>query len=463
MKRSILRGFGLAAVTAVAVAGCSSSGSGSGSGSGGSTPTSAGAAASSASAGGASPSEPSAAPVTLTMSGWSLSTTPEFKTLADAFHEAHPNITIQIKEYDASNYDTQMTADLAAGKAPDIYELKNLQDFITYQSGGQLMDVSDVAASYSGGAGTLSGLDDYKVDGKYYAIPYRQDSWVLFYNKDLFAKAGVADPDGKWTWDDFVTNAEKLTTNLKAAGDSSALGTYFHTWQSVIQGFAQSQTPGASVTGDDYSYLKPYYQRALELQSKGAMLSFNTATTQKASYQTEFGKQNAAMMVMGTWYVATLLAQQASGDADKFSWGIAPAPQYDSSTFNNPVTFGDPTGMAINPAIDKSKVAAAKEFLGFVGGQDAASDLAKIGITPAYMSDQVTQTFFSAPGAPTDQLSEWTFSNHTTKPENPVSKYTQKIQSILNDEHTAIMSGSKSIDSAIADADKRVKNEALNQ
>ena len=455
MKRSILRGFGLAAVAAVALAGCSSSNN---SGSGGSTPTSGGSTAASS-----APSSASEAAVTLTMSGWTFSTTPEFKTLADAFHAAHPNVTIQLKEYDAKNYDTQMTADLAAGKAPDIYELKNLQDFITYQSGGQLMDVSDVAASYSSGPGKLSGLDDYKVDGKYYAIPYRQDSWVLFYNKDLFAKAGVPVPDGKWTWDDFVTNAEKLTTALKAAGDKDALGTYFHSWQSVIQGFAQSQTPGASVTGDDYSYLKPYYQRALELQSKGAMLSFNTASTQKATYQAEFGKQNAAMMPMGTWYIATLLSQQASGDADKFNWGIAPIPQYDSSTFSNPVTFGDPTGMAINPAIDKSKVAAAKEFLSFVGGQDAASDLAKIGITPAYVSDQVTQTIFSAPGAPTDDLSKWTFSNHTTKPENPVSKYTQKIQSILNDEHTAIMSGSKSVDSAISDADKRVKNEALNQ
>src|SRR5438034_10647085 len=38
---------------------------------------------------------PAAAPfptgnVTITMSGWSLSTTPEFKTLADGFHALHP-------------------------------------------------------------------------------------------------------------------------------------------------------------------------------------------------------------------------------------------------------------------------------------------------------------------------------------------------------------------------------------
>ena len=35
------------------------------------------------------------------------------------------------------------------------------------------------------------------------------------------------------------------------------------------------------------------------------------------------------MMPMGTWYIATLIAQQASGDADNFDWGIAPVPQLD--------------------------------------------------------------------------------------------------------------------------------------
>ena len=32
-------------------------------------------------------------PVTLSLSGWSLATTPEFKTLADGFHAANPDVT----------------------------------------------------------------------------------------------------------------------------------------------------------------------------------------------------------------------------------------------------------------------------------------------------------------------------------------------------------------------------------
>jgi multiple sugar transport system substrate-binding protein len=434
MKRPLLTTLGIVMAATVFLSGC---------GGGGTQPTAA------------------TGPVTITLAGWSFSTTPEFKALADGFHATHPKVTVQLKEYDATNYDTQMTADLAAHTAPDIYVQKNLKYFYTYQSGGQLLDVSDVAGQLSGKVG---GLGDYQVDGKTYAIPYRQDLWVLFYNKNLFDKAHVAYPDGSWTWSDYVTASEKLMAGLKAAG-SKAVGDYEHNFQSTVQGFALAQTPKASLQSGNFGYLKPYYAQALALQNAGAQPSFATVTTNKLTYQAEFGTQQAAMMLMGSWYIATLLSQQASGDANTFPWGIAPAPQLTASTTgtsHTPITFGDPTGLGINPAIDPSKIAAAKEFLAYAAGPQGAKTLAGIGITPADSAD-VAQDFFSLKGMPTDALSKFTFSTHDTKPENPVSKYTAALQNILNDLHSAIMSGSTNIDSAIAHAQDRAKNEVLNQ
>jgi multiple sugar transport system substrate-binding protein len=400
-------------------------------------------------------------PVTLSLAGWSLATTPEFQTLADGFHAAHPDITVQVKEYDATNYDTQMIADLAAGKAPDVYVQKNLLNYYTYENGKQLLDVSDVA---QGLGDKVGGLSNYQVGGKTYAIPYRQDSWVLFYNKALFAKAGVKTPDGSWTWDDYVTASKQLTAKLKGAG-SKAVGDYEHTWQSTVQGFALAQTQGATLDSGNYAYLKPFYTRALDLQNSGAQVKFGDATTNNVTYQAEFGKQQAAMMLMGTWYIATLIKQQGTGDADKFDWGMAPAPQVDKSTTGTsatPVTFGDPTGLGINAKVSKNKVAAAKEFLAYAVSEQGAKSLAGIGITPANTS-AVADTFFQLKGAPTDDLSKFSFSRHDTKPENPVSKYTTTLQNILKDLHTAVMSGSKDVDSAITDAQNRAKNEALNK
>ena len=409
--------------------------------------------------GGSDSAESSSGPISLTLAGWSLATTPEFKTLADGFHAIHPDVTVQLKEYDANSYDTQMIADLAAKKAPDIYVQKNLKNFYTYQSGRQLLDVSDVAKDLTD---TVNGLAEYQMDGKTYAIPYRGDSWVLYYNKALFDKADVPYPDGSWTWDDYVSTSKQITTKLKAAG-SKALGDYEHTWQSTVQGFALAQTSGASLQSDDFSYLKPYYNWALDLQDSGSQVKLGDATTNSLTYQAQFGKQQAATMLMGTWYMATLLSQQTSGEADQFSWGIAPAPQLTSSTTGTaatPITFGDPTGLGINPKIDKNKVAAAKAFLGYAAGKQGAESLAKIGITPAD-TDAVAATFFELKGIPTDTLSRFAFAKHDTKPENPVAKSTPALQNILNDLHTAVLSGSSTVDAAISEAQTRAKNEGL--
>jgi multiple sugar transport system substrate-binding protein len=395
-------------------------------------------------------------PVTLTLAGWSLATTPEFKTLADGFHAANPNVTVELKEYDAANYDTQMIADLAAKKAPDVYVQKNLKNFYTYQNGKQLLDVSDVAAKLGGKAGGLAG---YQVGGKTWAIPYRQDSWVLFYNRALFDKAGVPYPDGTWTWDDYAAAAKRLTTGLKGAG-STAAGDYQHIWQSTVQGFALAQTPGAKLDSGDFGYLKPYYSRALDLQAAGAQPTFGTVTTNKLTYQSQFGKQQAAMMLMGTWYIATLLKQQSNGDADKFAWGMAPAPQFDASTVKQPITFGDPTGLGVNPALDKQKTAAAKAFLAYAASEAGAKSLAGIGITPADTA-AVTADLFALKGMPADELSKFTFATHDTRPENPVSKYTAALQNLLNDLHSTVLSGSKPVDAAITAAQDRAKNEVL--
>jgi multiple sugar transport system substrate-binding protein len=438
MRRSISAVVGIAAAVTLALSGC---------GSDADTPV----------------AEPfPTGPITITMSGWSLSTTPEFKTLADGFHALHSNVTVELKEYDPAQYDTLLTADLSAGNGPDIVTQKNFKMYYSYVDGGALLDVSDVAAKLPD---TTNGKASYAVDGKSYGVPYRQDSWVLYYNKDLFDQAKVAYPDGSWTWDDYAQAAKDLTTGLKAAG-SSAVGTYQHSWQSTVQGFALAQSSGADLVSGEYEYLKPYYTRVIGLQDAGAQPNYGTVTTAKLTYQGQFGKQSAAMLPMGTWYVATLLAQQKSGDADAFTWGIAPAPQFDSSTAGpgkTPVTFGDPTGLALNASItDGAKLTAAKAFLEYAAGPEGAKALAGIGITPADSSDAVVQSYFSLPGVPTDDLSKFAWSRHTTKPENPVSEYTAGLQNILNALHSSVLSGSVAIDAAIADAEGQAKNTVLN-
>src|SRR5699024_9877703 len=222
-------------------------------------------------------------------------------------------------------------------------------------------------------------------------------SWVVYYNKEMFAAAGIDEPDGSWTWDDFADLAEELTSALEGT-DYRAKGAYMHNWQSIVQSFALAQTEGADLASGDLSYLAPYYERLLAMQDAGSTETFSTVDSQSLSYQAQFGTQKAAMMPMGTWYIGTLLAQRESGDADECERGMAPAPQQSSGA--GPITYGDPTTLGINAERSGEQLEVAQSSPGCGAGDDCSKALAGIGITPSYVSDEVVDTIFALDGMP---------------------------------------------------------------
>ena len=392
----------------------------------------------------------------ITLAGWSLDIRPEFKYLAEGFQKEHPNITVKLKEYSADNYDTQLTGDISAGSQPDVFPIKNLQKYYTYAQSNGLADLADIADSFKDDKNI--DVSSYNLDGKYYAMPYRQDSWVLFYNKTMFDKAGVKTPDGTWTWDDYTKAAEELKEKLPAAGyDANAVyPMYQHNWRSVVQAFALAQT-GYKVDDTffkgDFDYMKDYYKRALQWQNEGLTIDWNTSKTTSVQYQAQFGTEKAAMLPMGTWYALDIVNDQKSGDASEFEWGMAPIPQNpNSKSSSTPVTFGDPTGLAVSSKASGQKLAAAKEFVKYCSSEKGAKVLAAAAITPAYLSDTVKDTFFAVDGMATDDLSKKAWQEHDTKPENPVGEGADTIGSLLDDAHSSIMTKTKSVDEALSTA-----------
>ena len=393
--------------------------------------------------------------VELTMAGWNVKAAPEFQALADAFHEKNPNVTITVKDYPAKDYDTLLTTDLTSGKAPDLIPIKNMRRYIYYTSNNTMANVSSIGEEKA----KDSNLDMsfFKADGKYYGVPFRQDNEVIYYNKDLFKKAGVPFPDGKWTWEDYIKTAKTLADKL--GGDTK--GNYTHVWP-IFPGMAEAQTPGANVLSGDLSYMKKYYNYALELQKNGSSVTFGAAQTKGLTYQAQFNKQKTAMMPMGTWYIAMLLEAQKSGEADKFEWGIAPVPQYDSSTFDKPVTYGMSTPVAINAKLtDEAKLQAAGNFLRFVGSEEAGMALAKVGVFPAYLSEKVLDAYLDVPGMPKDDLTKMALKGQVRKPEFPISKNTMDILAVLKKTHSAIMTETTPVDKALADAEETLKSKGL--
>jgi multiple sugar transport system substrate-binding protein len=388
--------------------------------------------------------------ITLSVTVWNLAKTPEFKALFDAFQQANPNITIKPVDILADDYPEKVTTMLAGGDKTDVITMKNVTDYSRYSSRNQLLELTDMVKSTD--TSKLAGLDAFDVGGKYYALPYRQDFWLLYYNKTLLDKAGVKLPE-PMTWDDYVKIAKQLTSG---EGGDKVYGAYHHTWRSVVQAISAAQTGGDQL-GGDYTFFTDQYNVAKGLQDAGAVLDFGTAKSQQADYRTQFESGKTAMMPMGTWYISGILEAKEKGATD-VEWGLAPMPQRPGAT--GVTTFGSPTAFAVNKRSEHAD--AAKKFVEFAASKAGAEAITKVGVVPALQTPEITEAYFGLKGMPEDELSKKAFEPDKVVLEMPVSEHTSDIDTILNEEHELIMVGDKSIADGIRSMNERVKSEVLN-
>ncbi|CAN7354835.1 ABC transporter substrate-binding protein [Arthrobacter sp. LjRoot14] len=404
-------------------------------------------------AGAAGPAEPQSqdGKTRLKVSVWNYEGTPEFKALFDGYEAANPDIDIEPVDILAEDYGQKVVTMLAGGDNTDVLTMKNLIDYARYANNGQLQEVNGVVDAI--GKENLAGADAYAVDGKYFAAPYRQDFWLLYYNKDLFKAAGVEEPKDL-TWDEYTALAQKLTTETNG---KKVYGTYHHIWRSLAQSLSAAQNGGDQISGE-YSFFEDQYNTALELQKSGATLDYGTAKSQKTSYRTMFETGQAAMMPMGSWYIAGVLQAKKDGKTN-VDWGLAPLPQKESN--GKVTTFGSPTAFAVNKNAAHSEEA--KKFIEWAAGEEGAKAISKVGVVPAFKNDEVTDTYFQLEGLPTDELSRKTFTPDENALEMPVSDKSAATDTILTQEHDLIMVGERSVADGIAEMGKRVKSEVLGE
>jgi multiple sugar transport system substrate-binding protein len=137
----------------------------------------------------------------------------ELEATIAAFEAEHPNINVEYETQSFGDYFTKLQTVVAAGRAPDAFEL-NYENFVTYAEKGALYDLTPLLAADSEFDPSIynpTALAAFTHDGKQYGLVESFSNVVLFYNKDLFDAAGVAYPTADWTWQDELAAAQKLT------------------------------------------------------------------------------------------------------------------------------------------------------------------------------------------------------------------------------------------------------------
>jgi len=145
-----------------------------------------------------------------------------WETVAREFETAHPNVRVNVHAYQNEELRNTVLPDaFAGGNPPDLFQSWGGGELVRWVNEGKVRDLSETNAATIERLGSV--VEPWQVAGHTYGLPYRFGPSGFWYNKDVFARAGI-DP-ATFEAPDTLDELFALWDQLKAAGETPvALG-----------------------------------------------------------------------------------------------------------------------------------------------------------------------------------------------------------------------------------------------
>ncbi|OJZ74609.1 ABC transporter [Mycobacterium paraffinicum] len=294
--------------------------------------------------------------------------------IVDEFTRRHPDIKVR-PVLSAPGVMQQLSTFCAGGKCPDVLMAWDLS-YAELAARGVLLDLNTMlsrdhafaAELKSDGIGAL--YDTFTYNGGQYALPEQWSGNYLFYNKRLFAEAGVPPPPSSWqrpwSFAEFLDTATALTKR-SGTGRATQWGfvnmfvSYYSAGLFAMNNGVPWSTPLKNPThfnfGDDaFTEAVQFYA---DLANKHKVAP-NASDVQSMSTPDLFAAGKAAMAMGGHWRYQTFI--RADGlDFDVTSLPVGPRRQGQAAHSN----IGS-TGLAISASSQRKEQA--WEFVKFAAG-----------------------------------------------------------------------------------------------
>ncbi|HHX59897.1 MAG TPA: extracellular solute-binding protein [Epulopiscium sp.] len=372
---------------------------------------------------------------------WDIASTTYYQPLIDGFKAENPNVTIEMVDLGSQDYQTVLGTQLSGSDTDlDVVNIKDIPGYVNLVAKNVLEPVDTANVDLSGYGGITNQI---VIDNLLYALPFRSDFWLMFYNKEIFDTAGVDYPSNDMTFEEYDTLARKVA---KDELGNEIYGSHYHTWRSAVQLFGILDGKNSIVDGQ-YDFLKPYYDLVVAQQKDMISQDYATLKTSNLHYSGAFAQGNVAMMNMGSWFIPTLIEKIATGEyTDISDWGLAKYPHAEGVEPGS--TLATITSLSVTAA-SKNKQEAT-DFMKFVCGPKGAEIIASTGTFPAIKTDAVVNAISSMEGFPQDGTSAEALKTADTYLEMPIHPRSAEIEVVLNDAHDYIMTGTKTVDEGIA-------------
>ncbi len=306
-----------------------------------------------------------------TIQWWHIQNTepmlPVWQALADDYMRQHQDVKIEITPLENEAYKARLTTVTQAGDPPDIFHT---------WGGGVLKQqieaglVKDITADVGSWVGTVAptALEPYQVDGKTYGIPFDLGMVGFWYNKKLFADAGISEPPA--TWADFLDAVDRLKaagiTPIALAGQAKWPGHFYWSYLAMRLGGADAITKAAEAKSFDGPEFVEAGRRLKELVDRQPFQEgflgapFDTPDGEAAA----MGNGQVAMELQGQW--APGVQREQSGKDLGDDLGFFPFPEVAGGKGTLTDVFGGGNGFAIG----RDAPPAAVDFLKFISQAD---------------------------------------------------------------------------------------------
>lgn len=242
---------------------------------------------------------------------------PQLESFVTAFNEQHPDIEVSLVY--AGGYTDALRkgqAAVAAGQAPNVamFEQTRGAGFVDAGTVRPLNDLLAADPELSQDAFFARLLETCSYDGVLYCLPYNTSTPVLYYNRDLFAEAGL-DPDAPpATWDELLSAGQAIS-NLGderwGIGVTTSPGWLFDAFMGQA---------GGRYLNEDGTAFAFNGQPALDMLAFWQQL-VDTGAGRTSSSQTEdFFNGNQAMIIASTANLSNYFGRA------EFDLGVGPLP-----------------------------------------------------------------------------------------------------------------------------------------
>lgn len=240
-------------------------------------------------------------------------TTPEnawYKKIVEDFNKQSEDIKVNFTQVPGDAWDQKLKAAQAAGKAPDLtVQPGRMTDPVLTGTAHPLDDLMDpkVWDDLVPGAAEV-----VTVKGKHYGYPLLLEPQnILFWNKEMFEKAGLDPETPPKTWDELYAACEKLQPTLDkgqfcvaTSGDAGTFGWTTWSQQMHVAGHLPISEDWTKPAATDPKYLElgKFFNT---LYSKGWMPKQPLGAGNSVA---PFGEKKCAMISNGSWGMSELKA-----------------------------------------------------------------------------------------------------------------------------------------------------------